>query len=50
MNNSEITKKIMIVGESNTGKTSLVSYLFNNGQFSEKHNPTVGVEVGIKAH
>lgn len=42
-------KRIMLVGESQTGKTSIISCLLRNGQYESEHYPTVGVEAGIKA-
>lgn len=41
-------KRIMLLGECKTGKTSLVHYLLKNRQFDAEHYPTVGVEAGVK--
>ena len=39
--------KIMILGETATGKTSFISYFINNRSFGQEHLPTVGVETAF---
>ena len=36
--------KVLLVGNSNVGKTTFVNYLLTN-KFTEEHSPTLGVEV-----
>jgi small GTP-binding protein len=36
--------KIVMLGDSGVGKTSLVSLLSDQGSFSERHVPTVGAQ------
>lgn len=47
-NNSELLeKKIVIVGDTNTGKTTFVHRLLFN-EYIHRHIPTVGVEINIE--
>lgn len=42
--NNYIQKKIILIGDAKSGKTSLVNKLIKN-QYTDKYIPTLGVEV-----
>ena len=41
-------KKIVLLGDPNSGKSSIRSYYLKNRKYSENHYPTLGVEVGVE--
>ena len=41
-------KKIVFLGEPNTGKSSILSYFIKNRKYPDNHYPTLGVEAGVK--
>lgn len=43
--NCDVMFKVIVIGETGVGKSSLLKYLID-GEFSEDHNVTIGVEFG----
>lgn len=41
-------KKVVLLGETNTGKSSILSYFLKEKKYPENHYPTLGVEAGVK--
>ena len=47
MSRSEITAKVLIIGEAKVGKTSILTR-FTEGNFSEAVMPTLGIDYRMK--
>ena len=41
-------KKLTLVGEMKTGKTSIMTYLLKDKTYPDAHYPTMGIEAGVK--
>ena len=41
-------KKLSLVGEMGTGKTSIMTYILKNRTYPDQHYPTMGVEAGVR--